>query len=70
MKKSRTRRPKPAYIFGGLEILVLQGLIGGILGALLIVKGYWRRFRAFFSSPPAEETGQAATVDKEMDSPE
>lgn len=49
MTRDTKRSPKPAYIFGGLEAIVLQGLIGGILGGMLVLKGYWRQVKAWFS---------------------
>ncbi len=55
MKQSVTHRPQAAYIFGGLEAFILQGLIGGLLGAALVVKSYWRRIKAYFSGDPGED---------------
>lgn len=39
-----------AYIDPGTGSYVLQVIIGGLVGALFVVKVYWRRIKAFFSS--------------------
>jgi hypothetical protein len=67
MVSIRRRRPQPAYIFGGLEALILQGLIGGILGGLFVLKGYWRRVKAFFSGTSEEHTPVEQTEGKESE---
>ena len=64
----RTRRsPQPAYIFGGLEAFILQGLIGGLLGGALVLKGYWRRIKAYFAGTPTVNDPPTSELD---DSPE
>ena len=54
MKRQKSRRPQPAYIFGGMEAIIFQGLVGGILGGLLVIKGYWQQIRAYFSGKTGE----------------
>ncbi len=67
MKLPITHRPQRAYIFGGLEAFILQGLIGGLLGAALVVKSYWRRIKAYFSGDSGEENASHPT---DTDTPE
>ena len=56
----------PAYIDPGTGSLVLQVVLGGIAGALLMLKVFGARIRALFSkkSEPAEVTN-AETPEKE-----
>jgi hypothetical protein len=49
MKRNIVKRPQSAYIFGGMEAIIFQGLIAGFLGGMLVVAGYWRRFKAYIS---------------------
>ena len=42
--------PAYAYVDPGVGSILLQGLIAGIGGAVIILKLYWRRLRARFSS--------------------
>ena len=52
-----------AYIDPGTGSMILQLLLGGVAGALLIGKMYWQKLLAFFrpdskaSQDEAEETG-------------
>ena len=41
--------PQLAYIDGGLAAFIAQAAIAGILGSLLVMKGYWYRIKAYFS---------------------
>ncbi|MCF6286481.1 MAG: hypothetical protein L3K26_15000 [Candidatus Hydrogenedentes bacterium] len=68
MKRHRARTPQSAYIFGGMEAIIFQGLIGGILGGLLVIKGYWQQIKAYFSGKTGEDstsqdTGQEQSGD-------
>lgn len=47
-----SRLPRLAYIDGGLAAFIAQAAVAGFLGALLILKGYWYRIKAFFSGAP------------------
>lgn len=67
MKRPNMHRPQLAYIFGGLEAFILQGLIGGLLGAALVIKGYWRRIKAYFSGDSGEDNVSPPT---DIDTPE
>lgn len=48
--------PALAYLDPGTGSMILQLLLGGIAGALMVGKLYWHRVRSFFrkeSNPPA-----------------
>jgi hypothetical protein len=51
-------RPAWAYLDPGTGSMMLQVLLGGIAGAMVVGKLYWHRFRAFvtsrFSGKPSE----------------
>lgn len=51
-----------AYLDPGTGSMVLQFLVGGILGSLLILKIFWRKILGFFTGkkpePDAEEEQQ------------
>ena len=49
-----------AYIDPGTAGLVLQGIIGGIVGALFVARLYWQKLKAVFvpSSSPKESPGE------------
>ena len=44
-----------AYLDPGTGSMVLQFLVGGILGSILIIKLFWRRFVSFFTGKDATE---------------
>lgn len=67
MKHRVTNRPKTAYIFGGMEAFILQGLLGGILGGALVLKGYWRRIKAYFSGTPEQQPTHASVESEPSD---
>ena len=48
-----------AYIDPGTGSIALQILLGGAAGALVIVKLYWARIRAFFAKVFSDETSGA-----------
>jgi len=59
----------PAYIDAGTGSLLLQLLIGGLLGSLFIIKTFWRRLvglagRVLGRKPPA--SSQEADQDEGM----
>jgi hypothetical protein len=52
--------PASAYLDPGTGSMMLQLLLGGIAGAMVVGKLYWQRFRQFvtslFSAKPREHT--------------
>ena len=57
--------PAYAYLDPGTGSIILQGLIAGVAGALVVVKLYWSRLKTFFSSKKpdteTEETSASAS---------
>jgi len=53
----------PAYIDPGTGSLVFQVLVGAAVGALVTVKLYWQRVKAFFARrrSPDDPGGDSAT---------
>lgn len=49
-------RPAFAYLDPGTGSILLQVLLGGVAGGLVVVKLYWSRFKAFFGREPKEAT--------------
>ena len=47
--------PAYAYLDPGTGSMILQLLLGGLAGALVIIKLYWVRFKEFFVRKPAAE---------------
>jgi hypothetical protein len=41
-------QPAQAYLDPGTGAIILQMLLGGVAGALVILKLYWHRFTSFF----------------------
>jgi hypothetical protein len=56
------RRPRPAYIDGGLAAILLQGAAGAVLAGLLYLKIYWQKVKSFFvradSGPASAGSGE------------
>jgi hypothetical protein len=42
--------PVYGYLDPGTSSIILQGLLAGLAGLLLVLKLYWRRFKALFSA--------------------
>ena len=47
-------RPAHAYLDPGAGSMILQVLLGGIAGAVVVFRLYWRRFVALFSNRRAD----------------
>ena len=56
-------QPAHAYLDPGTGSIILQMLLGGVAGAVVIGKLYWHRFLAFFGKGPdqAESTPEQPT---------
>ena len=48
-------RPAHAYLDAGTGSMILQVLLGGVAGGVVIFRLYWRRFLALFSSRRADD---------------
>lgn len=62
-----TSAPAHAYLDPGTGSMILQGLLAGIAGALVVGKLYWLRLKQFFSSLFAR---QSAAEEQPEESPE
>ena len=56
--------PAFAYLDPGTGSMVLQLLLGGIAGAIVILKLYWRRFVGLFRGNTSEETKGYSSKDQ------
>ncbi len=57
--------PAHAYLDPGTGSMMLQVLLGGIVGALAIVRLYWYRIKDYLS--PREATGESAESESKSD---
>ena len=53
-----------AYLDPGTGSMVLQLLLGGIAGAVVILKLYWRRFVGLFRGNAREESENSSSKDQ------
>lgn len=53
-----------AYLDPGTGSMVLQLLLGGIAGAVVILKLYWRRFVGLFRGNAREESERSPSEDQ------
>jgi len=53
-----------AYLDPGTGSMVLQLLLGGIAGAVVILKLYWRRFVGLFRGNAREESENSSSEDQ------
>ena len=56
-----------AYIDPGTGGMLLQLLLGGVAGVLIVLKVYWRRFKTFITgeNQPGKESPGAANRDEQ-----
>ncbi len=52
-----------AYLDPGTGSIVIQALVGGILGGLLVIKLFWKKIFAFFTG----KRGAGDTADRPTD---
>ncbi len=50
--------PAYAYLDPGTGSMLVQMLLGGVAGALVVGKLYWHQVKAFFGRGPQKNTGQ------------
>ncbi len=55
--------PTHAYLDPGTGSMLLQLLLGGVAGALVVGKLYWHRVKAFFGRGPAPSPNQDDAAD-------
>ena len=55
--------PAYAYLDPGTGSMLVQMLLGGVAGALVVGKLYWHRIKAFFGRGPAPSLNQDSTAD-------
>ena len=46
-----------AYLDPGTGSILLQGLIGGIAGGIVVFRLYWDKLKSFFKRSGSEKTG-------------
>lgn len=54
----RVDAPAHAYLDPGTGSMLLQLLLGGVAGLLVVGKLYWHRIMAFFGRQPMQNTSQ------------
>lgn len=65
-------QPAQAYLDPATGSMILQGLLAGVAGAFVVLRLYWKRFKAFVRrirglAPVAEEgpvVGESKTTDE------
>ena len=56
--------PAHAYLDPGTGSMLLQLLLGGVVGLLTILKLYWHRIKAFFGKGDEDETQAESTKEE------
>ena len=60
-------RPALAYLDPGTGSMILQVLLGGFAGALVIGRLYWERIKALFGiKPPPEESSRQEAAGRDQ----
>ncbi len=59
----RVDAPAYAYLDPGTGAVLVQLLLGGVAGALVVGKLYWQRIKAFFGRQPVQSASQERTSD-------
>ncbi len=59
----RVDAPAYAYLDPGTGSMLVQLLLGGVAGALVIGKLYWQRIKAFFGRQPVQNASRGPTSD-------
>ena len=55
-------QPAHAYLDPGTGSMLLQGLLAGIAGAVVVMRLYWAKIKAFFSDQDSSNSPDAPTV--------
>ncbi len=59
--------PAYAYLDPGTGSMLVQLLLGGVAGALVIGKLYWQRLKAFFVRQPVQSASRGPTSDADVE---
>ena len=60
-------RPAYAYLDPGTGAIILQVLLGGFAGALVVGRLYWQRIKALFGiKPPPEEKSDHGETERDQ----
>lgn len=57
--------PAHAYLDPGTGSMILQMILGGIAGAAMVARLYWKRIREMFGFRDAEEGAAAEAVEQD-----
>jgi hypothetical protein len=57
-------KPAHAYLDPGTGSFLIQIIVGGFLGGIFIIKGYWQRISAFFSKNKQDDSSKKSEDDK------
>lgn len=60
-------RPAAAYLDPGTGSMILQGLIGAVVGGLVALRIYWARIKHLFGAKTGGESGELDTAQKRRD---
>ncbi len=63
----RVDAPAYAYLDPGTGSMLVQLLLGGFAGALVIGKLYWQRIKAFFGLHPVQSASREPTSDADVE---
>ena len=44
-----------AYLDPGTGSMILQAIIGGVVGSIFVIKTYWSKIKRFFSKKPPKD---------------
>lgn len=59
--------PAYAYLDPGTGSMLVQLLLGGVAGALVIGKLYWQRIKAIFGRQPVQSASRGPTSDADVE---
>ena len=54
-----------AYIDPGAGSYLVQVLVAGVMGAVMVARTHWQRIKAFFGAGPADDESVGASVPPE-----
>ena len=63
----RVDAPAYAYLDPGTGAVLVQLLLGGVAGALVVGKLYWQRIKAFFGRQPVQSASREPASDADVE---